>query len=181
MTVTLTRTHVIIALVAVIVALAAVLLLSGGGEQTSQTADRETAIPAERQSASVEQQSVPVEDDTVANLVIAVEPLLATVERCDQVMADHNADLRVMTEKGGDNLTRTDAQIIVSGASTVLDCLDEMETQVAQLEIDFPVSVRSVEYREARQAWEGAFDVKRDFEQSWAELRSFLVGRGLLD
>ncbi len=231
MTVTISRTHVITGLlVAVIVALAAVLVLSGGGEQVSQTADRETAIPVEQQSASVEQQSVPVEqqsvpveqqsvpveqqsasveqqsvpveqqsvpveqqsasveqqsasveDDTVANLVIAMAPLMANVERCEQVSWEYNANIRVMTEKGADNLTRTDAQILESGASRVFDCLDEIETQVAQLEIDFPVSVRSDEFRGTRQAWGRATDVKSVFEQSWAELRSTLVGRGLLD
>ena len=238
MTVTISRTHVITGLlVAVIVALAAVLVLSGGGEQVSQTADRETAIPVEQQSASVErqsvsveqqsasveqqsvpveqqsasveqqsvpveqqsasveQQSVPVEqqsasveqqsasveDDTVANLVIAMAPLMAMVERCEQVSWDYNANIRVMTEKGADNLTRTDAQILESGASRVFDCLDEVETQVAQLEIDFPVSVRSDELRGTRQAWGRATDVKSVFEQSWAELRSTLVGLGLLD
>ena len=174
MTVTFTRTHVIIVLVAVIVALAAALLLSGGSEQVSQNADRETATPVERQSA-------PVGDDTVANLRIAALPFVSTIERCTQAMEDYGAILLVMTEKGGDNMTRTDAQSIEVEAIAALECFDELRTQMAQMEIDFPVSIRSAEWSGALNAWNGTIDRMRDHEQGWVELRALLVSRGWLD
>ena len=175
MTVTISRTHIIVGiLVAVIVALAAVLLLSGGDDQVSRTADRETAIPVERQS-------VPAGDDTVANLVIAAIPVLATTERCSQAIEDTNATVRVIQEKGAENTTRTDARSLEIGAITVLDCFDDLEAQFAQLEIDFPVSTRSDEWRETGDGFETFRGRIRDFRLAWGRLRSNLVDAGLLD
>ncbi len=175
MTVTISRTGMIIViLVAVIVALAAVLLLSGGGEQVSQTAERETAIPAERQS-------VPVEDDTVPNLTVASAPLLETIERCGQQIDGWIAAVGVVSEGGADSLTRRNAQRIDIWANAVLDCYVEWDTQLAQLELNFPVSMRSAEWREIEDLFEEDFGLKSDFGRDWREVRSNLVSGGLLD